>query len=423
MSMSMSFKKNKLLLLEGDIVGGEGHHLDLLIETSMFFTKEFDVIWFVNSKFNQKNLFIPKNVKIRNVIKTNNISRHKNKIIYLWLEILIYISNFIFFIKVAKNKKKIFFFLKFLIRSFFGIPQYFKSFYSEYIKLEITEIDHLVIQSCREKDISLVYFLVNIENIIPKIHIKLLYPPKKKIKGFFFYLKNIKKFIDNKKIFIYTEIEYLKFLIKKQIPALNEKVFLFTHIFTFFIRNKKNILTVGFVGEARSNKGFDLLPSFINKINSLNKNINFLIQFSKVYTDTAFTRELLKKMTYKMPNLKIIEKYCDFFEYREILKKIDIMPILYPLFQTNTVGSGVFSSCLTNEIPIVIPKNSIYLKKLLEFSSYEEATTIDEYVQKTILIAKNYDFYLNEAKKQSLSYKLKIKSDPLIRNIIDNNYN
>jgi hypothetical protein len=122
-------------------------------------------------------------------------------------------------------------------------------------------------------------------------------------------------------------------------------------------------------------------------------------------------------MSYKIPNLKIIEKYCDFFEYREILKNIDIMPILYPLSQTNTVGSGVFSSCLTNEIPIIIPRNSIYLKKLLNFSSYEEATEIDEYAQKTILIAKNYSFYLSEAKKQSLSYKLKIESDPLIKNI------
>ena len=99
------------------------------------------------------------------------------------------------------------------------------------------------------------------------------------------------------------------------------------------------------------------------------------------------------------------------------------MPILYPLSQTNHVGSGVFYSCLTHEIPIVLPRNSVYLKKLLEFSSYEEATEINEYVEKTILIAKNYDFYLNEAKKQSLSYKLKIESDPLIINITKNNSN
>jgi len=421
--MSTSCKKNKLILFEGEVTGGRGHHLDLLIEYSIFFSKKLDVIWFVNSEFNQKNLFIPDNVKIKNVIKTNNVSRLENKVIYLWIEILIYLNNFIFFIRLAIKKKKFFFFFNFLVKSFFSIPQYFKSFYLEYIEQNITQNDHLIIQSCREKDISLVYFLINIENIIPKIHIRLLYPPKKRIKGFFFYLKNIKKFIDDKKIFIYTEIEYFKELIQKQMSSLNDKIFVFTNIYTFFVRNKKNNLTIGFVGEARSNKGFNLLPSFINKIHSLNKNFNFLIQFSKVYPDTLSSRELLTQMTHKMPNLKIIEKYCDFFEYREILQNIDIMPILYPLSQTNRVGSGVFYSCLTHEIPIVLPRNSVYLKKLLEFSSYEEATEINEYVEKTILIAKNYDFYLNEAKKQSLSYKLKIESDPLVINITKNNSN
>jgi hypothetical protein len=413
----MSYKKNKLILFEGDVISGSGHHLDLLIETSIFFSKKFDIIWFVNSEFKQNNLYVPKNVKIKNVITTNNINKFENKLNYLWIEILIYINNFIFFTSLAKNSKQKIFFFKFLVKNFFSIPQYFKSFYSEYIKQEIKENDHLIIQSCREKDISLVYFLSNIENIVPKIHIRLIYTAKKRVRGLFFYLKKLKKFVNNKKIFIYTEIEYFKELIEKKIPNFNGKIFVFTHVFTFFVRNKKNNLTVGFVGEARSNKGFNLLPTFINKVYSLNKNINFLVQFSKADPDTAASKELLKKMAHKIPNLKIIEKYCDFYEYREILKSIDIMPILYPLSQTNTVGSGVFSSCLTNEIPIIIPRNSIYLKKLLNFSSYEEATEIDEYVQKTILMAKNYSFYLSEAKKQSLSYKLKIESDPLITNI------
>jgi hypothetical protein len=78
MSTSTFFKKNKLILFEGDIIGGRGHHLDNLIETSIFFSKDFDIIWFVNNKFNQNSLFIPKNVKIRNVIKSNNISRLQN---------------------------------------------------------------------------------------------------------------------------------------------------------------------------------------------------------------------------------------------------------------------------------------------------------------------------------------------------------
>ena len=107
----MSYKKNKLILFEGDVIGGRGHHLDLLIETSIFFSKKFNIIWFVNSEFKQNNLYVPKNVKIKNVITTNNINKFENKINYLWIEILIYINNFIFFTSLAKNSKKKIFFL------------------------------------------------------------------------------------------------------------------------------------------------------------------------------------------------------------------------------------------------------------------------------------------------------------------------
>ena len=72
---------------------------------------------------------------------------------------------------------------------------------------------------------------------------------------------------------------------------------------------------------------------------------------------------------------------------------------------------------------MIIPKDSTYLKKILKFSSYEEAEGINEYVEKTILMIKNYDFYLNESKKQSLSYKSKIEFDPLVKNIIKNDFN
>ena len=421
--MYMNSLKNKLIFFEGDMIGGRGHHLDNLIEASIFFSNKFNIIWFVNSEFNANNLFIPKNIKIKDIIKTNNLNKFKNKILYLLFEFLIYLNNFIFFISLGINKKKIILFTKFLIKNSFAIPQYFKSFYSEFIKQEINENDHLIIQSCREKDISLVYFLLNIETAIPKIHIRLLYPPKKKIKGFFFYLKNIKKFIDKNSVIIYTETEYLKELIEQKISELNNKIFVFNQIYSFYNRNRKDNLTIGFVGEARLNKGFNLLPDFIGSVNKLNKNVNFIIQFSKIDPETEVCRNLLIQMKDKISNLTIIEKYCDFFEYRGILQKIDIMPILYPLSQTNTVGSGVFYSCLTNEISMIIPKDSTYLKKILKFSSYEEAEGINEYVEKTILMIINYDFYLNEAKKQSLSYKSKIEFDPLVKNIIKNDFN
>ena len=124
-------------------------------------------------------------------------------------------------------------------------------------------------------------------------------------------------------------------------------------------------------------------------------------------------------MASQIPNLKIIEKYCDYLEYRSLLKKINIMPLMYPATHLNLMGSGVFYSCLTHEIPLVIPSGSTYLKTLLNFKCFEEAKSIDDFVNKSILIAENYSSYLAEAKKQSNEYKLKIKDDPLVKRILN----
>ena len=54
----MNFKR-KLLFFEGEMTGGKGHHLDNLIEATLFFKEKFNIIWFVNKSFKEKNLFIP----------------------------------------------------------------------------------------------------------------------------------------------------------------------------------------------------------------------------------------------------------------------------------------------------------------------------------------------------------------------------
>ena len=51
----MDFKR-KLLFFEGEMTGGKGHHLDNLIEATIFFKEKYNIIWFVNKNFNE-NLY------------------------------------------------------------------------------------------------------------------------------------------------------------------------------------------------------------------------------------------------------------------------------------------------------------------------------------------------------------------------------
>ena len=413
----------RLLFFEAEMTEGKGHNLDNLIEATIFFKEKFNIIWFVNKNFKEQDLFIPSQTVVKKLINSNKFKRNKNKLFYFLNEIYFFFNNIyqiIFFIFYFLHKKKLFIFIKVLINNYLIIPRYFKPFYLEYVKQNIKDYDQIIIQSCRRKDIALIYFLTSIEKKIPKIHIRVLYPPKNNFMGFFFYLNKIKKKILDNQINIYSEIDYSKKLIEEKSKDLKNKVFIFNQIYTFFIREKENKpINIGFVGDARVNKGFNQLPEFIEKLYSKNKNIRYLIQFSKTYDETRETRNILIKMANQIPNLEIIEKYCDYLEYRNLLKKINIMPLMYPASHLNVMGSGIFYSCLTHEIPLIIPSGSTYLKKLLNYKCYEEAENTDDFVNKSILIAQNYSYYLTEAKRQSAEYKLEIKDDPFVKRILN----
>ena len=58
----------KIILFEGELKGGKGHHYDHLVENSFFYQNRGEIIWVVNKKFRKENLFIPKFVKVLNII-------------------------------------------------------------------------------------------------------------------------------------------------------------------------------------------------------------------------------------------------------------------------------------------------------------------------------------------------------------------
>ena len=86
----------------------------------------------------------------------------------------------------------------------------------------------------------------------------------------------------------------------------------------------------------------------------------------------------------------------------------------------NFVGSGLFYSCITHEIPIIIPSETKLLNEYLIYQSYEKATSDNEYANAVLKIINNYDFYLNECKKFSKSYKNDLSKDPLVLEILAN---
>lgn len=64
--------KNKILFFEPETSDQLlGHHLDTMIETSIFLkNKRNEIIWFLNKRFNKENYYIPNYINVQNVIET-----------------------------------------------------------------------------------------------------------------------------------------------------------------------------------------------------------------------------------------------------------------------------------------------------------------------------------------------------------------
>ena len=105
--------KKRIFFIETLLTHGVGHHLDNLIESTLFFKDnyKFDINWLLNENFEKKNLYIPKKVKIYNLFSSKKSSNIK-----------LLFRNFIFFFKylfIFTKQRKIFYFFNAIIKNYF----------------------------------------------------------------------------------------------------------------------------------------------------------------------------------------------------------------------------------------------------------------------------------------------------------------
>lgn len=411
-------KKNKLILVESEMIGPRGHFLDNLIETTKNFEKKLNISWIVNKRFNNEGTYLPKNIKIIKAITSNTFRRKNNKIFYIFEEILFFVKNIYwiiyFFISFSINGN-LKLFLSALKSNYFILPKYFSSFYKQYKALKLSTNDNIFFQTARRKDIALINFLIKIDKKHPKFHVRVMLPPKIKFKGFFYYLNLLKAEMINKKLFIYTwsDYNYNHFL---KNCSLKKGIYKSNIPWSFYKRTfKKKNIVVGFVGDARKARGFHNLPKIIKTLKKKNFNFYFIIQFSKITDDLIQTKKELLELSKKDKKIQIVEKYCDYKEFRNILKKINIMPIIHKATEINKITSGTMYSCVSNEIPTVIPKNTNFMKDIMKHKSYETAENLEDFANKIIKISKNYNYYLKNVKLNSKRLKIILKNDSLKR--------
>lgn len=413
-------KKNKLILVETEMKGPKGHFLDCLIETSKTFENKLKIIWIVNKYFSKEKTYIPNKIKIFKSITGNHYNRKENKFLYVLEKIFLFFENIcqlIYFSFYFYNKKNFVNYLTALNSNHFTIPKYFKTFYKPYLKLKLSNNDHIFFQSARRNDVALINFLIKLNPNHPKFHIRVFLPPKIKFNSFFYYMNEIKLELINRKVFLYLFSNYTyryfirnckfkKGIFKSQLP------------WSFYSRNfRSKSFTIGYVGNARKSRGFHLLPKIIFELEKKSNSFRYLIQFSNISNDLVDVKNKLYDMAKINSRIKIIEEYSDYKKFRNILKKIDIMPIIHKSEELNKITSGTMYSCLTHQIPMIIPKKTYFMKNLLKHKSYEEISGNYDFTNSIMKIANNYSNYLKNAKLNSSFLKQKLRKDPLNINI------
>ncbi len=404
--------KKKIILFEGELKGGKGHHYDHLVENSFYYKDRGEIIWVVNKKFNKKDLFIPDFVKVLNIIDTADrkiVSKNfKFNIELFYLPLKNFFKSCFFLLAYIRFN---FNFLSFIFRNFFCFPKYFSSFYKTLKNLNLGKDDKIIFQTSRINDFELVYALTLL-NCKSQLHLRIIQlHRKKKFRKFQYILKilNDKNELYSK-VFVYTETEFQKQEIKKH---TNIDVDLFYNNLSFSQKiKKKDKLTIGILGESRYDKGFYKTPELIRILNNQFQNeVNFIIQINNCPSSLLETKNDLERLSKEFGNIRIINGYINFFEYREILKLIDIIPLLHELDQLKNCGSGIVFSSMVNEIPMVIPKGAKFVKSFFKYDSYLEAESIDDYSKSIEKIIKNYPKFLEMAKKQSKLYLDNLNQD------------
>ena len=131
--------------------------------------------------------------------------------------------------------------------------------------------------------------------------------------------------------------------------SLSKKVFKSNIPWTFYRKFKKKNYTIGYVGDARKARGFQYLPQIIRNLEDKNNTFKFLIQFSKISDDLIDVKKELYRMSKSNKKIRIIEKYSDYKEFTDYLKKIDIMPILHSSDEINKyIGNYVYLYTIRN---------------------------------------------------------------------------
>ena len=160
----------------------------------------------------------------------------------------------------------------------------------------------------------------------------------------------------------------------------------------YFLEKKKDFsepVQISYVGAARSNKGYQYLPSLIaefaqerseNKIAfSIQSNLNSIEGDPQILAARS-------ELEVEMDNVTILSEAMSPDEYRNVVLNSDAVLIPYDVHEYQRRTSGIFAECMAAGIPVIIPSGSWMMLQLNQvMKNYHDQLISNYLISKTVI--------------------------------------
>jgi glycosyltransferase involved in cell wall biosynthesis len=126
-------------------------------------------------------------------------------------------------------------------------------------------------------------------------------------------------------------------------------------------------LNVGYVGEARENKGFHLLPYVVNcaSRSRLADRIRFHIHAYSSEPHSPYHRQVLPRLV--RPNVELYRDQLSDDEYEDLLSRLEIVLFPYTRDNYHAQTSGIFSEAMALGKTVIVPRGTWMARQAAQF--------------------------------------------------------
>jgi hypothetical protein len=183
-------------------------------------------------------------------------------------------------------------------------------------------------------------------------------------------------------------------------------------------------LRIGYLGQARYNKGFDRLATILRGFEALRLEARckgrYVPTASVIVHASPGSEKMVRVFEEAVQNLRLelelIDRAVNEEEYQQILDRIDILVLPYDIKVYARKGSGIAQEALMNAIPFVCSAETALVDFLTEKNG-ESARTDEEFASALLKIALNYVDYLDRAILAAAKAGRLLQNNPLRDNI------